>query len=431
MKKRFYIIFNLIVLMLLTILCVTCHAETRIGLVSEKENIQIDEEFKVIAEIDKTNIAAFTIWIYFDNEKVECISKSDKLNVIENRIIYTWFSETGKNKPLTELLNLDFKAKEDGIASFSIIGEFYKENGEEIDMPYSNLSVNIGEVNEITEQTEAQSEIDENKIVSDDNAKLEIMRLGLEGVNPDFNPSVQEYYLIIDESIDTIEVTAIPENRKAQVQITGNDNLKSGKNIIQIEVTSKDKTNTKNYTINITKTSNPEKANADLETLEVENDALNREFYNNITNYKIEISNDTNKLNILAIPSDIDATVQIAGNDNLKEGNNNINITVTAEDNITTKKYNINVYKRTVSEDIEYEKQEQERIEEANAVLQKINTENVVDPDEDITLVDEEVIQKEEAENNNKVVSNVLMIVGLVLSVIVIGIVVLRVRNKI
>ena len=94
MKKRFYIIFNLIVLMLLTILCVTCHAETRIGLVSEKENIQIDEEFKVIAEIDKTNIAAFTIWIYFDNEKVECISKSDKLNVIENRIIYTWFSET-------------------------------------------------------------------------------------------------------------------------------------------------------------------------------------------------------------------------------------------------------------------------------------------------------------------------------------------------
>ena len=104
---------------------------------------------------------------------------------------------------------------------------------------------------------------------------------------------------------------------------------------------------------------------------------------------------------------------------------------MTAEDNITTKKYNINVYKRTVSEDIEYEKQEQERIEEANAVLQKINTENVVDPDEDITLVDEEVIQKEEAENNNKVVSNVLMIVGLVLSVIVIGIVVLRVRNKI
>ena len=104
---------------------------------------------------------------------------------------------------------------------------------------------------------------------------------------------------------------------------------------------------------------------------------------------------------------------------------------MTAEDNITAKKYNINVYKRTVSEDIEYEKQEQERIEEANAVLQKINTENVVDPDENITLVDEEVIQKEEAENNNKVVSNVLMIVGLVLSVIVIGIVVLRVRNKI
>ena len=419
----------LMITMSLLILSVTIKADTRLGLYSDKKDLEINEEFNVTAEIDKTNIAAFTIWVYFDNEKVECTSKSDNLNVVENRIIYTWFSETGRNKSLTELIELNFKAKENGTASFSVIGEFYNENGEEIDIDYSNLSVNIGNVNEITEQTDDQSEIEEDKIVSDDNANLEIMRLGLEGVNPDFDSNIQEYYLIIDESVESIDVTAIPENRESQVRITGNENLKSGKNVIQIEVTSKDKTNTKNYTINVTKTNNPEKANADLETLAVENYDIIPEFYDNITNYKVEISNNTNKLNILAIPSDTDAKVRITGNENLKEGNNIIYITVTAEDSITTKKYNINVYKRSASEEIEFEKQEQEKIQEVNTVLQKMNTQNIVEPDEEILSVNEEK-NETEVNENKQVVDKILMIVGIVLSVIAIGVVVLRIKHK-
>lgn len=427
MKKRFLIIVNLIFLILLTILCIKSQADSKIILTCDKNSINKDDEFKVTADINNTDIAAFTIWMYFDNEKVECLTKLDNINILENRIIYTWFSDTGKNKSLTELLELEFKAKDNGIATFSIIGEFYNQNGEEIDIQYNNLDVNIGE----EEKIETQSDTIESQNIRDDNSNLEIMRLNQEGITPNFDPNIQEYYLVIDESIDDIDVTAIPENKESQVKITGNKNLKIGKNIINIEVTSKDKTNVKNYKINITKTNNISKTNTNLETLAIENYELIPEFNNNTTNYNLEVSKDTNSLNILAIPSDMDAKVEVAGNKDLKEGNNKIIITVTAIDKITVKKYNINVYKRNESEEKEYKENEQKRIEEANNVLQKMSTESVVNPDEEISESEENENQTKQIQSTNTAQDKIFIIVGTVVSLLVLGIVIIRIKKNI
>ena len=427
MKKRFLIIVNLIFLILLTILCIKSQADSKIILTCDKNSINKDDEFKVTVDINNTDIAAFTIWMYFDNEKVECLTKLDNINILENRIIYTWFSDTGKNKSLTELLELEFKAKDSGIATFSIIGEFYNQNGEEIDIQYNNLDVNIGE----EEKIETQSDTIESQNISDDNSNLEIMRLNQEGITPNFDPNIQEYYLVIDESIDDIDVTAIPENKESQVKITGNKNLKIGKNIINIEVTSKDKTNVKNYKINTTKTNNISKTNTNLETLAIENYELIPEFNNNTTNYNLEVAKDTNNLNILAIPSEMDAKVDVAGNEDLKEGNNKIIITVTAIDKITVKKYNINVYKRNESEEKEYKENEQKRIEEANNVLQKMSTESVVNPDEEISESEENENQTKQMQSTNTAQDKIFMIVGTAVSLLVLGIVIIRIKKNI
>ncbi len=427
MKKRFLIIVNLIFLILLTILCIKSQADSKIILTCDKNSINKDDEFKVTADINNTDIAAFTIWMYFDNEKVECLTKLDNINILENRIIYTWFSDTGKNKSLTELLELEFKAKDSGIATFSIIGEFYNQNGEEIDIQYNNLDVNIGE----EEKIETQSDTIESQNISDDNSNLEIMRLNQEGITPNFDPNIQEYYLVIDESIDDIDVTAIPENKESQVKITGNKKLKIGKNIINIEVTSKDKTNVKNYKINITKTNNISKTNTNLETLAIENYELIPEFNNNTTNYNLEVSKDTNSLIILAIPSEMDAKVEVAGNEDLKEGNNKMIITVTAIDKITVKKYNINVYKRNESEEKEYKENEQKRIEEANNVLQKMSTESVVNPDEEISESEENENQTKQMQSTNTAQDKIFMIVGTAVSLLVLGIVIIRIKKNI
>lgn len=375
---------------IITLLLCTCSKATATDIVESKkisseelnitsssDKIKDGEEFNIAIDLEEP-IAAYTIWVYFDSDKVECISEIDNLNIVENKLIYTWFSETGKNQKLEHLAQIDFKSKRDGVAAFSVIGEFFNEKGEEIQVNSDSVDVKVGEES-ITQMSEIVS-VDDSK----NNAKLDIMRLGIEGISPDFLPDVNEYYLIVDENVKDIDVTAIPQNAEANVKITGNKNLKNGLNKIEIDVTSEDKSEKNKYTINVTKTSNEQNANADLETLAIENYVLTPEFDANGTNYTVNVSNNTNNLNILAIASDMNAKVNIAGNTNLKYGNNKVVITVTAENGITLKKYNINAYKRSDNEQAEYEKERQETIEQANAVLEQMSTEDLHGNDEEI-----------------------------------------------
>ena len=348
-----------------------------LNITSSSDKIKDGEEFNIAIDLEEP-IAAYTIWVYFDSDKVECISEIDNLNIVENKLIYTWFSETGKNQKLEHLAQIDFKSKRDGVAVFSVIGEFFNEKGEEIQVNSDSVDVKVGEES-ITQMSEIVS-VDDSK----NNAKLDIMRLGIEGISPDFLPDVNEYYLIVDENVKDIDVTAILQNAEANVKITGNKNLKNGLNKIEIDVTSEDKSEKNKYTINVTKTSNEQNANADLETLAIENYVLTPEFDTNETNYTVNVSNNTNNLNILAIASDMNAKVNVTGNTNLKYGNNKVVITVTAENGITLKKYNINAYKRNDNEQADYEKERQETIEQANAVLEQMSTEDLHGNDEEI-----------------------------------------------
>lgn len=382
--------FKIMLIAIITLLLCTCSKATATDIVESKkisseelnitsssDKIKDGEEFNIAIDLEEP-IAAYTIWVYFDSDKVECISEIDNLNIVENKLIYTWFSETGKNQKLEHLAQIDFKSKRDGVAAFSVIGEFFNEKGEEIQVNSDSVDVKVGEES-ITQMSEIVS-VDDSK----NNAKLDIMRLGIEGISPDFLPDVNEYYLIVDENVKDIDVTAIPQNAEANVKITGNKNLKNGLNKIEIDVTSEDKSEKNKYTINVTKTSNEQNANADLETLAIENYVLTPEFDTNETNYTVNVSNNTNNLNILAIASDMNAKVNVTGNTNLKYGNNKVVITVTAENGITLKKYNINAYKRNDNEQADYEKERQETIEQANAVLEQMSTEDLHVNDEEI-----------------------------------------------
>lgn len=149
----------------------------------------------------------------------------------------------------------------------------------------------------------------------------------------------------------TINVNAVPEDNNAKVNITGNTNLKTGLNKINIKVTAPDKKTTKTYTINATKTDNPDLANANLENLAIENVTLNPEFNENILEYNAEIGSDIDSLNILAVPKIEGATINIQGKDNLQFGENIITIAVVAKDGVSKKDYIVKVYKKTVEEE--------------------------------------------------------------------------------
>lgn len=429
--------------LLFSFLSIKSDAKSTVTLNVNEDILENGEDFSLSVNANNVDMAACTIWLYFDSEKLKCISDMDNINVIDNRVVYTWVSDIGTDKNVEELLKINFEAKQDGVASFAIVGEFYNEKGEEIDVSYNQKDIQIGgeqqggeEQNEDKGRTEMQEEAGADKEgqasenVADNNANLKVMRLNMEGVNPDFDKDITEYYLIVDESVNNIDVTAIAENKDANVEISENKGLKNGVNKIKILVTSKDKTTKKEYIINVTKTDNVEAANTNLETLAVEYYTLSPEYNANVTNYNVEVSNLTNDLNILAIPEDEDAKVDINGNKNLKNGNNKVIISVTAENGTTKKDYLINVYKRNEDEEKENEQEQQNIIQEANTVMERIATE----AEEEMAGDTED---EQENENQEQIVSNettagkAIMIIGSIASVVVLGLTVYTIKRKV
>ncbi|HIU51509.1 MAG TPA: cadherin-like beta sandwich domain-containing protein [Candidatus Merdicola faecigallinarum] len=257
----------------------------------------------------------------------------------------------------------------------------------------------IGESNEEKEE----GSLDPN------NTKLKIFRLDKEGMNPVFDPNITEYYFIAGPDVQNLLVTAIPENEKANVKITGNVNLKQGINMITIEVTSENQTKKQEYKIQVTKTDDVEKANASLETLAIENYDLLPSFDPNHTNYQIEVNDTTESVKILAIPQKIGAQVKIEGGQSLDFGKNKILVTVIAENGITIKKYEIQVYRRNEEEEKIWQEQKKVNAVQLNT---KINT-NSEEIKEESNQIEEEFInenQDEQKENSIFFISAVVII---------------------
>ena len=84
--------------------------------------------------------------------------------------------------------------------------------------------------------------------------------------------------------------------------------------------------------------------NANLKTLEIEGQTLVPEFLPDVTSYTMKVGKDVEKLKINAKAEDEKATVSIKGNETLKEGENTVTISVSAEDG-TVKIYEIKVEK--------------------------------------------------------------------------------------
>lgn len=245
---------------------------------------------------------------------------------------------------------------------------------------------------------------------TDNNEDLEALRIDIEGMVPSFNKDITEYYITVGENINQIEVTAIPRNENAFVNVEGNEELKSGINKIEIIVKSEDGTREKKYIINVTKTSNEQTANTNLETLAIENVILSPEFNNSVTEYNAEIANTVSRLNILAIPENVQTQVRIEGEDKLQEGENVVTIKVIAQNGITERVYRINVYKRNNGEEVA-EKQEQEaKIARVSAVLSG----NEIDNNKEA-----EILEMDKGERDNKIIA-ILIVFSVILVIIII-----------
>ncbi len=366
--KKLILIFILITLIIISLYNITL-AKGEMQIIANKSVIEQNEEVDVSINILNTKIAALTIELYWDSSKLEYISGPENSNNLNNRILYTWVNENAENIDELNIESFKFKALQESVTSIAVTGEFYNSDGEKIEIESNNIEIKIGKENEQIESIDNKSEN-----ISSDNADLAILRLNHEGITPEFSKYIKEYYFVTDKDIQNLEITAVPQNPKANLTITGNNNLKMGENTIEIKIESQDKTKTSTYKIYLTKTINLEAANANLETLAVREAALEPEFDSNMTQYKVEIANDISNIDILAIPQKENAKVNILGNEEMKIGDNKIEINVLAENGTTHKKYEMLVHRRNVEEEIKNQEEERNQAERLSTILENNQT---------------------------------------------------------
>ena len=412
------IIFVMILLISININIITLAVENKkqdsVYLNVSNTEIGNGEEFSFTINLANMDVAAFDIQIYFNNELLEYVSGPENTNVVGSKIITVWYDETGgKNtKQNCELVKYVCKVKEIKSEYIAIQGEFYNAEGIQV----QNFTDGIEIIANEETQTE-KIEISEESEVISNNSKLKSLRLNHEGMTPVFLPDITEYYFLT-ENLSGLEVTAIPENTNAIVTISGNSNFKEGLNMIVIEVTSPDKTSKTQYTISVTKTKDLEKANANLETLAIENVMINPEFVNDIYQYNATVSNTVENVNILAISERQNAKVEVVGGKNLQYGNNVVNIQVIAENGYTIKQYKVNVYRRNEEEQKIANEEQQVNIQKLNAIL-------------------EEQEKKEEEQNSSKnsIIENMkgnvwFDVIYIIFSIIIIVFVIYRIKKE-
>ena len=374
---------------------------------NDKKEVYLDETFKIYIDIGNISVSAYTLNLYFDNSKLEYAEGPENTNILNNRIITIWYDEKGGINPKEneQIAEFTFRAIEEGNINFNLSGEFFDKDGNVLNVNEANIQLKIKGIEESKDDNQEEKE----DLTTSNDSSLKILRLSEEGIVPEFLPDIKDYYFVTNKDFTNLNITAIPNNSDANVRINGNDNLNEGINKITIDVISKDKTSKSTYTINLTKTKNVEDANANLETLAIENVLLEPIFDTNTLNYKASVSNNIENLNIFAVPENTNGKVEIEGGSNLKEGTNIVNIKVTAPNGFSFRNYQVIIHRRTLEEDEKYQ-------EEQEASAKKLST--ILEEQENIENIKEEN-NKEEAEENKKndVIKKVIIVIGLMIIV--------------
>ena len=190
------------------------------------------------------------------------------------------------------------------------------------------------------------------------------------GMNPNdfkgFKPNQTTYNVTVPNNVEKVTIYATAQDKKATIKGKETKQLNEGKNALSIVVTAEDGTQ-KTYTINVTRTASTAsentvnvssseitteaKDNEDIKNIEIKGYSLEPAFSPNIYEYKVNVKSNETKLDITAKTENPNVTIDIAGNENLVDGENTITILCTNEQTKKNLTYQIIVNKSSETED--------------------------------------------------------------------------------
>ena len=266
-----------------------------------------------------------------------------------------------------ETLSINIKGVKAGTTTINVTGTFADDSDEPKDTPISktiNVTVKEKATQSETSENNNSSSSSNNKPAATEeeekssNANLASLTIGSGTLTPRFSKSTTTYAVTLEDDVTSLTVNAKAEDSKATVDISGNTNLKEGRNPITILVTAEDGT-TKTYTINAIKDGTQEEEEEEeettssyvklgLESLSIEGVTLDPKFDPSTYTYNVTIKDDSiTSLNVNAVATDENATVEIVGNENLQPGENIVTIIITSENGEDIRVYQIFVTKTT------------------------------------------------------------------------------------
>lgn len=197
----------------------------------------------------------------------------------------------------------------------------------------------------ITYTKPKEDDKEDNKKDDEKSSNKNLSSLKIDGIDmtPTFSKDTTQYSTHVDGDVDELKINAKAEDSKAKVAIEGNKGLKEGDNIIKVKVTAEDET-TRTYFITVTKGEGTEvDTKLKLTQLTIERVNFEDTFKPDTYSYELDLTSYVKNLDITAIPSQADATVDISGNEEFKEGQNVIVILLTSADGKETATYQIKV----------------------------------------------------------------------------------------
>lgn len=228
------------------------------------------------------------------------------------------------------------------IPSGTIECKIYKDDPSSGNPTLTSASITIGTT---TTQAPATTTTTTTQARSNNNNLSSISLTTNEGeqvdLSPSFSPNVYTYSATVASTARTVSVDATMQDSRANLTISGaDDELVAGENNrITITVTAEDGT-PRTYTINVTREALT--ADATLKELSIK-ESKSFKLEENKYTYNVKIGKNVKTLTLDYTPSDENATVEVEGNENLKDGSK-VRITVTAEDG-TKRVYTLNIVK--------------------------------------------------------------------------------------
>ncbi len=171
------------------------------------------------------------------------------------------------------------------------------------------------------------------------------------GINPNdfkgFRRDKTEYDVEVPNNVSSVKVYATPVDSNAKVSGTGNVELKEGLNKVSVTVTAEDGVTKKTYTMNITRLSAEEDNPDDESEARLKNLGIRPTEYDfsgfkrDNTSYSVEVPNNVEEVEVYAEAVNSKAKITGTGKISLKEGENTVNVEVTAPDGKTKKTYTL------------------------------------------------------------------------------------------